>query len=127
MQPTNPAAMNISRIAAAIVVVLLVLAVGCSPEPVGSESSASIAEQQPDPAALQAAIESAIDQATDLPQEALLVEVSDGAVTIAGSIACEECGGLYTPGNVGTIQQSLGAVVRAVPGVESVSFELSTP
>jgi len=45
-------------------------------------------------------------------------------VTISGSVVCQECGGRRTPGGSGTVQQSLGAVVRAIPGVESVEFEL---
>ena len=68
--------------------------------------------------------ESAIANAPDLPP-GFTVEVNEGMVLINGSVVCEGCGGLRTPGNVGTIQQSLGAVVRAVPGVMSVEFSLS--
>ena len=50
--------------------------------------------------------------------------VAAGVVTITGSLACDDCGGLRTPGGIGTVQQSLGAVVRAVPGVEAVEFAL---
>ena len=45
-------------------------------------------------------------------------------MTLTGSVVCDECGGRRTPGGFGTVQQSLGAVVRAIPGVESVEFEL---
>ena len=66
----------------------------------------------------------AIEAASDLPANAIVVEASNGVVTITGSVVCEECGGSRTPPGVGTIQQSLGAVVRAVPGVERVEFDL---
>ena len=42
-----------------------------------------------------------------------------------GEVVCEDCGGMRTPGNIGTVQQSLGGVVRAVPGVMRVDFDLS--
>jgi hypothetical protein len=51
--------------------------------------------------------------------------VNAGVVSVSGSLSCEDCGGLRTPGNVGTIQETLGAVVRAVPGVDSVQFSLA--
>ena len=73
---------------------------------------------------IKAQVESALANATDLPPE-LSVEVSEGLVLISGSLACEGCGGLRTPGNIGTVQQSLGSVVRAVPGVMRVDFDLS--
>ena len=75
-------------------------------------------------AQIKSQVESAIANAADLPP-GFTVEVNEGMVLINGSVVCEGCGGLRTPGNVGTIQQSLGAVVRAVPGVMSVEFSLS--
>ena len=69
-------------------------------------------------------VESALANASDLP-ESLTVAVTEGAVLISGSVVCENCGGMRTPGNIGTIQQSLGGVVRAVPGVMRVNFDLS--
>ena len=63
--------------------------------------------------------EAAIASASDLPAD-LQVEANDGVVSITGSLACDDCGGLQTPGGIGTVQQSVGAVVRAVPGVEAV-------
>jgi osmotically-inducible protein OsmY len=75
-------------------------------------------------AALEARVAAAIDNASDLPNGTLSVDASDGIVRISGSVACENCGGMLTPGGVQTIQQSLGAVVRAVPGVERVEFDL---
>lgn len=68
-------------------------------------------------------VEAALATASDLPA-GFEVEVAAGVVTITGSLACDDCGGLRTPGGIGTVQQSLGAVVRAVPGVEAVEFAL---
>ena len=68
-------------------------------------------------------VEAALATAADLPA-GLEVEVAAGVVTITGSLACDDCGGLRTPPGLGTVQQSLGAVVRAVPGVEAVEFAL---
>lgn len=76
--------------------------------------------------ALQQRIASILAHSTDLP-ETLSVAVVDGIVTISGSLDCEECGGNATPGTTATIQQSLGAVVRAVPGVTRVDFALNVP
>ena len=73
---------------------------------------------------LQERVEAALAAASDVPADALSVVVMDGIVTISGSVVCQECGGRRTPGGSGTVQQSLGAVVRAIPGVESVEFEL---
>ncbi|MDA1371122.1 MAG: BON domain-containing protein [Proteobacteria bacterium] len=75
-------------------------------------------------AEIKSQVERAIAGASDLPA-GLMVAVNQGAVTISGSLACEDCGGQQTPGNVGTVQQSLGAIVRAVPGVNDVQFSLS--
>ncbi len=69
-------------------------------------------------------VEAVIARAADLPQQ-IVVEVREGIVFISGSLDCEGCGGLRTPGNVGTVQQSLGAMVRAVTGVNAVVFDLN--
>ena len=75
-------------------------------------------------AQIKSRVESAIANADDLPS-GFTVEVDEGMVLIEGSVVCEGCGGLRTPGRVGSIQQSLGAIVRAVPGVMSVEFSLN--
>jgi hypothetical protein len=75
-------------------------------------------------AQIKSQVESAIASADDLPV-GFTVEVDEGMVLIKGSVVCEGCGGLRTPGRVGSIQQSLGAIVRAVPGVMSVEFSLN--
>jgi hypothetical protein len=73
---------------------------------------------------LRGRVEAAVASASDLPENAITVEVSNGVVTLTGSVVCEDCGGLRTPGGSSTIQQSLGAVVRAIPGVQRLDFEL---
>lgn len=85
---------------------------------------ASVAAQSPADLALKARVEAALVSASDVPADSIGVEVRDGVVTLSGSVVCEECGGRRTPPGSGTVQQSLGAVVRAIPGVESVEFEL---
>jgi len=52
------------------------------------------------------------------------VQVRGGVVTLSGSLACGDCGGNATPAGSATVQQGLGALVRAVPGVERVEFRL---
>ena len=69
-------------------------------------------------------VESAVASAKDLPS-GFTVQVTEGIVLITGSVVCDDCGGMRTPGHIGTIQQSLGGVVRAIPGVMSVNFDLS--
>ena len=69
-------------------------------------------------------VTSVIENASDLPP-GFQVEVTEGVVRVTGSVLCDECGGMRTPGHIGTIQQSLGGIVRAVPGVMRVDFDLS--
>ncbi len=91
-------------------------------------ASAAAAQSQPYPVAddvLRERVHAAILAAADLPGDSLAVEVQGGVVTISGSLSCADCGGSATPGGTGTVQQSLGAVVRAVPGVTSVRFRLA--
>ncbi|NKB35202.1 MAG: hypothetical protein GKR91_19055 [Pseudomonadales bacterium] len=110
----------------------LLLLVACGGESASSQSSSAPAPVASNVSAadvavdanIKAQVESALANASDLPQ-AFTVEVSEGVVLISGSMVCEDCGGMRTPGNVGTVQQSLGGVVRAVPGVMRVDFDLS--
>ena len=69
-------------------------------------------------------VTSVIENASDLPT-GFQVEVTEGVVRVTGSVLCDECGGMRTPGHIGTIQHCLGGVVRAVPGVMRVDFDLS--
>lgn len=110
----------------------LLLLVACGGESSSTESTASSAPvpsniSEADVAIddnIRAQVESALENAADLPQS-FTVEVNEGVVLISGSMVCEDCGGMRTPGNIGTVQQSLGGVVRAVPGVMRVDFDLS--
>ena len=90
---------------------------GCGPQQTGAEPVPDSDRE------LAGRVQAALVSATDLPPE-LSVEVSDGVVLISGALACGDCGGNRTPGNIGTIQQSLGTVVRAAPGVAEVRFQL---
>ncbi len=127
---TSPLLNRIGKISLASFLSLLLLA-ACGGESSSPESSASSAPvpsnvSQADLAVdanIKAQVESALARAADLPR-GFNVEVTEGVVLISGSVVCEDCGGMRTPGNIGTIQQSLGGVVRAVPGVMRVDFDL---
>jgi hypothetical protein len=73
---------------------------------------------------LRARVEAALAAASDLPADSIAVQVQGGVVTLSGSVLCDACGGNATPGGVGTVQQSLGAVVRAIPGVRELRFAI---
>jgi hypothetical protein len=75
---------------------------------------------------LRSRIEAALRASSDIPVDSVTVGVREGVVTVSGSVICDDdaCGGNATPGGAGTVQQSLGAVVRAVPGVTDVRFVL---
>lgn len=90
----------------------------------GVASCSDPGPQNPPDEVLRERVEVALERASDLPENAIAVTVRDGVVTLTGSIACQDCGGSDTPPGVGTVQQSLGAVVRAIRGVERVEFEL---
>ena len=95
----------------------LILLAGCGPQQSGADPAPDADRE------LAGRVRSALESASDLPPE-LSVEVTDGVVLISGALVCEDCGGNRTPGNIGTIQQSLGTIVRAVPGVAEVRFQL---
>ena len=83
----------------------------------------ALAQAAPDDA-LKVRVEAALAAASDLPADSISVQVQGGVVTLSGSVLCDGCGGNATPGGVGTVQQSLGAVVRAIPGVRELRFAL---
>jgi len=102
----------------------LVLAI-CSGAAVSFALCGSAAAQSPADVALKTRIEASLEAASDLPADgAIAVAVSGGTVTLTGSVACNECGGRRTTPGFGSVQQSLGALVRAIPGVEKVEFQL---
>ena len=108
----------------AILLLVLTLLVRCSPAPIVGD--AFINESMPvfNDEQIKSQIESTIARSEDLPQQ-IGVQVLEGVVILTGVLDCEGCGGMRTPGNLGTVQQSLGAVVRAVEGVREVIFDLS--
>lgn len=109
------------RVVRAAGVVVLACGLGMAPEATTAQSTgpANAADS-----VLLARVEAALAAASDLPADSITVSVAGGLVTLVGSVVCEQCGGSRTPSGSGTVQQSLGAVVRAVPGVERVSFDL---
>ena len=62
---------------------------------------------------LQVRVEAVLARASDVHAAGITVDVERGVVTLSGQVASEN------------EQQSLGAIVRAVPGVRNVSFLLS--
>jgi len=82
------------------------------------------AAQVPADSVLVRRVAAALEAASDLPADSISVSAHEGVVTLRGSLLCGECGGNSTPGGTATIQQDLGALVRAVPGVERVVFDL---
>ncbi len=84
-----------------------------------------VSAQNHSDAELKGRVESALQGAADLPASTITVEATDGVVTLMGSVVCDLCGGSRTPPGVRTIQQSLGAVVRAIPGVKRIEFDLN--
>jgi osmotically-inducible protein OsmY len=62
---------------------------------------------------LKSRVEAALAGAADLDDAAIAVQVHHGVVTITGRVASA------------TEQQSVGAIVRAVPGVSDVRFSLN--
>jgi osmotically-inducible protein OsmY len=111
---TRAAAAGRTVLAAALLVVVAYA-------PAAAQTSA--AETAVD-AALAMRVEAALASASDVPADSISVQVRGGVVRLTGSVACDGCGGRSTPAGTGTVQQSLGAVVRAVPGVERVEFRL---
>ena len=108
----------------AILLLVLTLLVGCSPATVIVDVSVNESMHVFNDEQIKSQIESTIALSEDLPQQ-IGVQVLEGVVIITGVLDCEDCGGMRTPGNLGTVQQSLGAVVRAVEGVREVIFDLS--
>ncbi len=99
------------------------LVVGLAIASLGLAAETAHAQTQTDQQ-LKTRVEAALAAAADVPADSITVQVEGGVVTLSGSVVCDACGGNSTPGGTGTVQQSLGAVVRAVPGVERVVFRL---
>ena len=94
---------------AAVVLVLVVAAgagaSGCAARTLGTATGDDL---------LKTRVETALASASDVNADGLTVAAHRGVVTLTGQLAS------------GTEQQSVGAIVRAIPGVEGVSFVLTT-
>ena len=62
--------------------------------------------------ALTTRVENALSSASDVSADQISIETRDGVVTVSGIVSS------------GTEQQTVGAIVRAIPGVKSVQFSL---
>jgi osmotically-inducible protein OsmY len=101
------------RLIRLVALTLTSVATACADQALTSSSDAS----------LKARVEAALLSAADVPGSQLSVDVRDGEVFLTGNFVCEECGQMSTPGGAKTVEQSVGAVIRAIPGVGSVRFE----
>jgi len=79
-------------------------AAGCAARAVGATTGDEI---------LKVRVETVLASAADVNADAITVDTSRGVVTLTGQVAS------------GTEQQSVGAIVRAIPGVEDVQFSLT--
>lgn len=80
------------------------------------------AQRKPSDEALKARVQAALVSASDVPGREITVEVSGGVVTLAGRVSSDQMRGAAYPGAF--LQQSVGAIVRAVPGVKDVRFSV---
>lgn len=76
----------------------------------------------PSDAAIEEEVRTVLQSAADVPGSQLEVTVENGVVALTGSTECPDCGGQATPGGRATVEQSIGAIIRAVPGVQDVTF-----
>ena len=83
---------------------------------------ASPSTQGPSDEVLRARVQAALENAADVPGREITVEVADGVVTLTGQVSSDALRGVPYPS--ATVQQSIGAVVRAVPGVKEVRFSI---
>lgn len=71
---------------------------------------------------LRARVVAALTNASDLPGRDIAVEVKSGIVILRGRISASSMRGVTYP--TAMMQQSVGAVVRAVPGVKQIQFSI---
>jgi hypothetical protein len=72
--------------------------------------------------ALKARVHAALMSAKDVPGREITVDAAGGVVTLKGQLSSDSMRGVAYPSAI--LQQSIGAVVRAVPGVKDVRFSL---
>lgn len=88
----------------------------------GALLTGCVLDRGPSDAELEARVETALARASDLDGADVEISVSEGVVTVGGSLTCADCAATRTPAGMGSIEQSVGAIVRAVPGVKGVEF-----
>ena len=93
-------------------IICVALAVTAAAATGTSGCAAREARTTPGDAVLKARVAAALASASDVNAAGITVDARRGVVTLAGQIAS------------GTEQQSVGAIVRAVPGVRDVFFLL---
>ena len=71
---------------------------------------------------LKARVAAALAAASDVPGRDIAVDVKSGVVILKGRVSANSMRGVTYP--TAMMQQSIGAVVRAVPGVKEVRFEI---
>lgn len=71
---------------------------------------------------LKARVVAALAAASDIPARDIAVEVKAGVVSLKGRVSANSMRGVTYP--TAMMQQSIGAVVRAVPGVKEVRFSI---
>ena len=121
-----------SRIELALTIgVSAMIVSGCQAPEAGLQilAGSEVMQDSPPDEVLRERVEQALTNSMDVPALNITVAVNDGTVTLTASELCaeHECPGRGTPGGVGTVQQSIGAVVRAIPGVRAVEFSLGIP
>ena len=112
--------MNLTRAAWTFYLALVIVLGSLAAAAVGG--CASPGTQQTSDEVLRARVQAALVNAADVPGQEITVEVSDGVVTLTGQVSSDGQRGVPYPS--ATVQQSIGAVVRAVPGVQEVRFSL---
>ncbi|MDE0829445.1 MAG: BON domain-containing protein [Vicinamibacterales bacterium] len=102
---THPA---ISRLLCALGLAVVLLPAGAC----AARGPDQTSEARPADAVLRSWVERVLASALDVNADTLTVEASEGVVTVGGRVVS------------GFEQQSVGAIVRAVPGVTRVRFDL---
>jgi hypothetical protein len=80
------------------------------------------AQRKPSDEALKARVQAALASATDVPGRDITVDVKGGVVNLTGRVPSDAMRGAAYPGAF--LQQSVGAIVRAIPGVKDVRFSV---
>jgi osmotically-inducible protein OsmY len=85
-------------------------------------TSVAYAQRRPSDEALKARVQAALVNASDVPGRDITVDVKAGVVNLTGRVPSDGMRGSAYPGAF--LQQSVGAIVRAIPGVKDVRFSV---